>query len=124
MPSLAQHAVASERRGSPRAPLDVLANRFLDGHPYVCRTADISRAGIRVMRLSEPEALPRYMGLQLQLPGSSDVLNASGEVVFHDDASRTVGLRFTTLPAATATAIATFIKKNAPPEQKMVVPRR
>ncbi|HEY0708653.1 MAG TPA: PilZ domain-containing protein [Polyangia bacterium] len=109
---MAISAVGLERRGSPRAPLDVLANRFLDGHPYVCRTADISENGIRVLRLSEPKLIPRFMGLQLQLPGSNEILSAAGEVVFCDDAARTVGLRFTTLPAATANAIAAFVTKN------------
>jgi hypothetical protein len=105
--------VGLERRGSPRAPLDVFANRFIAGHPYVCRTADISQDGIRVVRLSDPDVLPRYMGLQLQLPGSSEILSAAGEVVFCDESARTVGLRFTTLPAATANAIADFVTRNA-----------
>jgi hypothetical protein len=99
----------SERRTNRRAPIDVLANRFLDGYPYLCRATDISRRGMRLHRLTEPEASNRYVGLQFQLPGSTEVLTASGEVVFRDQGSRALGVRFTHLPAAAAAAIDRFL---------------
>lgn len=100
---------ASERRTIRRAPIDVLANRFLDGYPYLCRAMDISRQGMRLRRFNEPHAETRYIGLQFQLPGSAEILTASGEVVFRDEGSRALGVRFTHLPAAAAAAIEKFL---------------
>ncbi len=109
-------AIASERRTRLRARLDVFANRFLDGYPYLCRATEISLDGLRLMRLHEPELPPpRFVGLQFQLPGSSDVLTASGEVVFDDPRSRAVGLRFTHLAPTTKRSIEAFVKRFARP---------
>jgi hypothetical protein len=104
---------SSERRSHRRTPLDVFANRFLEGHPYLCRATDISPDGMCLRRLHEPALPPgpraRFMGLQFQLPGSSEVLTASGEVVSHDDTAGTVGVRFTQLAPATAQALRRFL---------------
>jgi hypothetical protein len=98
-----------DRRSSHRAAIDVLANRFLDGYPYLCRAIDISPGGMRVERFNEPEARSRFIGLQFQLPGSADVLTASGEVVSDDADSRAIGIRFTRLPAPSAAAIERYL---------------
>jgi hypothetical protein len=110
-PPESQPARWDDRRRHRRAPLDVLANRFLEGYPYLCRTTDISSEGLRLRRLQEPTAKTpvRFVGLQFQLPGSSDILTASGEVVFNDEGSRAISLRFTHLSPATAAAIAGFV---------------
>jgi hypothetical protein len=101
---------AADRRRNRRAPLDVLANRFLEGYPYLCRTTDISSEGLRLHRLAEPlTKAPRFVGVQFQLPGSPEILTASGEVVFNDEGSRALGLRFTYLSPATAAAIDGFV---------------
>jgi c-di-GMP-binding flagellar brake protein YcgR len=101
----------SDRRRHRRASLDVLANRFLDGYPYLCRTTDISSEGLRLRRFQEPDAKApvRFVGLQFQLPGSSEILTASGEVVFNDEDARAISLRFTQLSPATAAAIDGFV---------------
>jgi hypothetical protein len=100
-----------DRRAYRRAPLDVLANRFLDGYPYLCRTTDISSDGLRLHRLQEPSARTpvRFIGVQFQLPGSTELLTASGEVISSDEASRAISLRFTCLSPATAAAIDGFV---------------
>jgi hypothetical protein len=104
---------SGDRRLNRRAPLDVLANRFLDGYPYLCRATDISRKGMRLRRFSEPEARTRYVGLQFQLPGSDEIVTASGEVVFREDGDKTVGIRFTHLSPAAAAAIDRFLSRNS-----------
>jgi hypothetical protein len=102
----------SDRRTNPRASIDVFANRFLDGYPYLCRATDISREGMRLHRFNEPEARNRYLGLQFQLPGSAEILTASGEVVFRNEGQRTLGVRFTHLPPAAAAAIDRFLARS------------
>ncbi len=89
----------SERRRDHRSKIDLLLNRYLDGRPYMCRATDISRTGMRVVPLIEPQDAGRfrYMGLQFQLPGSDRIITASGEAVSCDVGSRQVGIRFTAI---------------------------
>jgi len=70
---------------------------------------DISRTGIRLAPMIEPDGVPtpEYMGLQFQLPDRNDVLTASGKVITRDD--MTVGVRFTSLPPDSAWAIESFL---------------
>jgi len=110
-----QRASASDRRGFGRVGTDLLVNRFLNGHPYMCLMTDISRTGARLVPLLEPESTraPRFMGLQFQLPGQSEVLTASGETISlqNDESDGTsVGVKFTNLPPQSAWAIEAFLK--------------
>ena len=102
------------RRQSDRAKVDLLVNRFLDGQPYVCRVTDLSMSGLRLVPLIEPKGPHRFMGLQLQLPGSNVVLTTSAEAVNRgpgDPAAEGhgTGVRFTNLPAESASALREFL---------------
>lgn len=44
-----------ERRASSRTRVDLLFNKYIDGYPHVCRTIDVSRSGLLLERVSEPE---------------------------------------------------------------------
>jgi hypothetical protein len=103
----------SDRRATERIPLDVLANRFLDGYPYLCRATDISRHGMRLRRFNEPTSNSQFVGLQFQLPGSDDVITASGEIVSRDEGRRALGIRFTHLAPNAAAAIDRFLARAA-----------
>jgi hypothetical protein len=99
----------SDRRADRRRPVDLLINRFLNGYPYLCRATDISRTGMRLVPLLEPLDAPRYMGLQFQLPGTSDVITASGEAVFTAGERGAVGVKFTRLQAGSAAVLEQFM---------------
>jgi hypothetical protein len=110
-----RRSTASDRRSFGRVGTDLYVNRFVNGHPYMCRMTDISRTGARLVPLLEPrtDGGPRFMGLQFQLPGQTEVLTASGETISiqNDDGTReSVGVRFTNLPAQAAWAIEAFLK--------------
>jgi hypothetical protein len=114
--SLLVRSRREDRRSQRRTPIDVFANRFLDGYPYLCRATDISPDGMCLRRLQpEPTVTPgpraRFLGLQFQLPGSNEVLTASGEVVSHDDDAGTLGVRFTQLAPQTARALHSFLAR-------------
>ncbi len=96
----------TDRRGQRRAKTDLFVNRFLNGHPYLCRMTNISRSGARLVPIIEPRLYPApaFMGLQFQLPGRPEVVIALGETV-SIDGGRAVGIRFTRLPASAASAI-------------------
>lgn len=98
-----------DRRSDDRRPVDLLINRFLNGYPYMCRATDLSRSGMRIVPMLEPTEAPRYMGLQFQLPGTEDVITASGEAVFVAGERAAVGIRFTRLPSESAALIDRFL---------------
>jgi hypothetical protein len=106
-----RRSTASDRRTFDRVGTDLYVNRFLNGHPNMCRMTDISRTGARLVPLLEPEAkrAPRFMGLQFQLPGQEAILTASGETITLDS-GKSVGIRFTNLPPQSAWAIEAFLK--------------
>ncbi len=100
------------RRSNQRAKVDLLANRFLDGQPYVCRVTDLSTSELRLIPLIEPTGQHRFMGLQLQLPGRNVVVTTSAEAVNgqgdKDDKAGT-GVRFTNLPRESESALRRFL---------------
>jgi hypothetical protein len=101
---------APERRRDRRVALDVLANRFQQGYPYLCRVTDISRKGIRLYTFNEPELPSRHFsGLQFQLPGSPNLITASGVVVFEDATAGVVGIRFLHLSRDAGAAIEGYL---------------
>jgi hypothetical protein len=103
-----------DRRGEARRDVDLLINRFLNGYPYLCRATNISRSGIRVVPLHEPAVATRFMGLQFQLPGSEEVVTASGEAVFAQGSQAPVGIRFTRIPPESAAQIDRFVAAGCP----------
>ena len=100
------------RRTSERAKVDILVNRFIDGHPYMCRVTDISARGLRLVPLLEPRGEHRFMGLQLQLPGTSTVVTASAEAMNGLGAQDGTGVRFTHLAPESEHAIRQFLAAN------------
>jgi hypothetical protein len=63
------------------------------------------------LREPEPNSAPRlrYFGLQFQLPGSQQVITASGELIFDDHRRGELGVRFTGLPDTSAADIERFL---------------
>lgn len=91
----------SDKRKKSRAPIDIYLNKFVSGVPYMVHAEDISRDGLGLSRLLEPEHAAKRVGLQFQLPGSEEVIYAEGEVVREwlgpDAKQEGAGVRFTLL---------------------------
>jgi PilZ domain len=107
-----------DRRRDPRVRTDLFVNRFLNGHPYLCRMTNISRSGACLVAVNEPRITPppAVMGLQFQLPGRTEVVTALGEAIDCDapndearnsvrSGRRSVRIRFTHVPARAASVI-------------------
>src|SRR5262245_66433287 len=81
-----------------RAPCDILLNKYVAGTPHVCRASNISRGGMLVHKLLEPERKGiEVVGLQFQLPGQDRMITAAGRIVFPHQWIRATGLRFANL---------------------------
>ena len=61
----------SERRRTDRRPVDVFFNKYLGGHPHLCRTLDLSENGMRIVVLSEPDVSTESFPMELRLPGDN-----------------------------------------------------
>jgi len=56
----------------------------------------------------------RFVGLQFQLPGSTDVITASGEIVSSSTEEGPVGVRFTRMPAISKERIGRYLANRCP----------
>jgi hypothetical protein len=101
--------VIMNRRTTPRAKVDLLVNRFVDGQPYVCRATDLSATGLRLVPLLEPRRAQRFVGLQFQLPDSGALVTASGEVVNGVGTGDGEGVRFTRIAPESERALLQFL---------------
>lgn len=108
----------AEKRRQQRVALDIYLNKYMAGVPYMARASDISREGVGLAHLIEPELAGHRVGLQFQLPGSEEVIYAEGEVVREwaevgerDEGS---GVRFTLLTERHRRLIEQFVSRGAP----------
>ena len=85
----------TDRRTSTRHHLDVFFNKFLDGHPYLCRAVDISENGILCDVFTEPATRHESFPLELRLPGEERSLWVWGRKV--RTAGKRVAIRFLSL---------------------------
>jgi len=89
-------------------------NRFLNGYPYLSRATDISRTGMRIHPISGTATTSKFVGLQFQLPGSTEVITASGEIVSPVNSDGPVGVRFTRMPAISKERIGRYLADRRP----------
>jgi hypothetical protein len=105
----------SEQRKSIRAPIDVYLNKIIDEVRHLGRAQDISVDGIWVSKILEPKHDRRLVGLELQLPGSTEVINALGEIVREDAAGEGpdgTAIRFTDLPGRYRRLIQAYVSRH------------
>jgi PilZ domain len=105
----------SEKRKQRRVDLDIYLNKYVAGVPYMARASDISREGVGLARLIEPELAGQRVGLQFQLPGCEEVIYAEGEVVreWVDEAVEGSGVRFTLLTERHRRLIEHYVAQGA-----------
>ena len=63
-----------DRRLTERQSVDVYFNKYVDGHPYLCRSLNLSHRGLRALSLSEPENEAERFAIELRLPGDDESL--------------------------------------------------
>jgi hypothetical protein len=89
-----------ERRASQRRPAGFFLNAVEDGIPMLCIARDISDTGARIEPLFDRRASrPRQLRMEFHVPGMRKVIVTQADCVRHEDASRTIGVCFTSLSA-------------------------
>lgn len=90
-----------ERRLGTRIPMEIFMNEYLHDRPHRALTVNISETGVYVHKVATTlNRRNRVVGLELQLPGTSDVIWARGEICYDtfDDHLHGQGIRFTGMP--------------------------
>jgi hypothetical protein len=97
-----------------RASLDLYMNKIVGDEPVMVRTRDISESGLFMYKLLEPEAPADFVGLEMQLPNSEDVIWAVGQIVRQERRPDGEGfaVRFVRLAARDRELIASYVAAN------------
>jgi hypothetical protein len=106
---------AYENRLEPRKPFDAYLNKYVGEEPFMVRSADISKNGIYLHKLIEPN-LPEgtMVSLEFMLPNSDEVLWVRGAVMREGSRWGTdgIGVWFTIVPNSYRRIIDSFICEN------------
>jgi hypothetical protein len=84
-----------DSRGERRVSIDILLNKYIDGEPHVCRGVNLSRGGMLIYKVFEPDVPQEEVSLEFQLPGSSRILRVDGITLAEHRWARAHGVRFT-----------------------------
>jgi PilZ domain-containing protein len=105
--------VSTDRRLGFRVPLSVLMTSFVGDRPVRALTANISDTGVRLQTVKMPRG-PAVVGLELELPGTGEVIWARGEICYRRGDELEVGVghglgvRFTAMPLCHARLVRDF----------------
>jgi c-di-GMP-binding flagellar brake protein YcgR len=103
-----------DRRIGIRVPLEIFLNQYIRDRPFRALAADVSETGIRLAHVKLPglrlDPTDRVVGLELELPGTGEVIWARGEVCHEvrGGALSTAGVRFDAMPRIHARLIREF----------------
>jgi hypothetical protein len=103
-------------RKHDRATLDQYVNKIVGDEPRLVRTRDISESGVFLYKLLEPEVpTSDFIGLEMKLPNSEEVIWAVGQIVRTEKRDETDGLavRFVRISASDRQIIADYITSSA-----------
>jgi len=107
-------AQAERTRREQRAPIDIFLNKIVGDEPFMCRARNISTGGIYLANLIEPSLDGRQVHLEFALPGSDEVIWASGEIVREVGPDGLVGsgIRFSALPDRYRAQIERYVARS------------
>jgi hypothetical protein len=114
----------SDKRRERRVSLNILLNKYIDGEPHVCRAVNLSRGGMLVYKVFEPDVAHSEVSVEFQLPGSPRVLRADGIALAEHAWARAHGIRFTRMADEDRQLIERFLAGEVlEPEMALSQPR-
>jgi hypothetical protein len=70
-----------DRRRSARKPVEIMFNKYLTGHPYLCRALELSERGLLAQTYTEPSVSSDSFSVEIQLPDQARSLWAWARAV-------------------------------------------
>lgn len=105
-------SASADKRVDFRIPVDFLLNKYIKGRPYLTRATNMSRCGVLLHRVFEPEHADTNIGLQFQLPGTDRVITCAGRVLYDHEDVEANGVMFTNVAPEHQALIDEFILKH------------
>jgi hypothetical protein len=112
-----------ERRYASRVRVELFLNEYIRDRPFRVLAMDLSPTGLRIQKLVERRMpLSRMVGLELSLPGTSEVIWAAAEPRFDEvgDDFQVSGLTFVYMPRKHERLLREFLRVK----QARSAPRR
>jgi c-di-GMP-binding flagellar brake protein YcgR len=103
------------RRNNYRISLQMFLNEYIADEPYRCMSLNLSPWGLYLNRLNQPEQdehkKPSVIGLEFELPGTSETIWAKGEVRYdvRDDYFHGTGVEITGIAQAHQRLISEYV---------------
>jgi hypothetical protein len=112
--------MTKDNRGERRMPIDILLNKYIEGEPHTCRAVNISRGGMLLYKVFEPDVAHSDVSLEFQLPGSQRILRVDGIVLTEHRWARAHGVRFTRMSEDDRALVEQFLRGELMDEQPMI----
>ncbi len=113
-----QGFMQTDRRSAPRSKSETLAYLHLPTGTVPALVQDLTEQGISI-QAAEPLLPLRSVALRFLLPGTSQVVHATGDFIWSDEAGR-AGLFFRDIPAACRRDLNSWLKKHGAKQAESV----
>ncbi len=109
MQSMKRPARQRDNRSERRTSVDMILNKYVNGEPHLCRAVNLSRGGMLLKKIFEPDLSQHAVTLEFQLPGSEEIIRAEGMALMESPQARSVGVRFTQMSAESIRMLERFL---------------
>jgi hypothetical protein len=116
---------AADRRTAPRLPLRLHMHQYVRDVAYQALALDVSEDGLAIRKPTAPVPDTRVVGLELELPGTSEVIWASAEPRFHSVAANLhfSGLHFLAMARKHERLIRDYVRERRERWLRLFAPR-
>jgi hypothetical protein len=105
-----------DQRSERRKAINILLNKYIDGEPHVCRAVNLSRGGMLLYKVFEPDVDETEVSLEFQIPGSPRILRADGITLAEHRWARAHGVRFVRMADEDRELIDQYLRGELPAE--------
>lgn len=111
--------MANDKRSERRLPVDIVLNKYINGEPHLCRALNISRGGMLLRKVFEPDLPHHHVLLEFQLPDCADIIRVEGVALMESPSARAVGVRFTRMSEQSRQSIDRFLNGASERSQRI-----